>query len=484
MANLHARPVRRYIQWLDGAYTMLALDLFRYRQVEYDKYFYEAESILKLYALFGMKIILSDVQVIDSPVLLRLFSSSDFRKNYLTTDKGKAFFGMSARIEEEKSLTFGQRRIRIANSGLVRASRVHWISSPPEWTELINRFATRFKDEEIDLNREVEDNNSDFSKLRSQFVGYEWVLQGLLYSVDHFEHTEMVSVLPSRQVQPKTMYEILLGDMEDTNIPDEAKIPIGETIRFIDKYVDRERRQYKAEVWIKAREIYKEDPEMCRLIMQNSHIGWDQSVQRTILADGVSLKRLPFAMNPELFQERVTDLFLPKLRSGDKYVIPGLKIKTPLLNLDWDFGKMTWKDVAEASRATAETAEEYQRALNAYKVDDESSVEAVFYATWNHVNALSRELARLQCSKLDKNLSPYFWVLARGVIIAIGLLTQAELGNLVKYFAIAPDIFLNIRNDYLQYKYANTLNEVAISFSTDAMRSSLDEETQNKITTE
>jgi len=93
-AESTASPNRLYAHWLDGEWLRIAHPI----SVEGRSLTVQgvAEGALKLHALFGTRIALSDVQLTDSPVVVRLFANPDFRE-YLKHDSG---FLTSSQIPE------------------------------------------------------------------------------------------------------------------------------------------------------------------------------------------------------------------------------------------------------------------------------------------------------------------------------------------------------------------------------------------------
>ena len=104
--------MRLYAQWLHGAYFKLALS--EGRGIREPQLFEATIAVLKLHALFGTRIVLSDVQVIDSPIVLRLFADSSFR-SFLR--KHPYFLELVAYPEKVTEPT----RYSIATAGLRRA---------------------------------------------------------------------------------------------------------------------------------------------------------------------------------------------------------------------------------------------------------------------------------------------------------------------------------------------------------------------------
>ena len=126
-------PDRLYAHWLDGEWQKIAYPVVvegsdsSLRDI--------AEGALKLHALFGTRIGISDVQLSDSEVMLRLFATPEFRK-YLASDE--EFLTLVAHPRDGIS----DPRLARATRGIARSFEPGWMTSLPNVdVDTIRRFA-------------------------------------------------------------------------------------------------------------------------------------------------------------------------------------------------------------------------------------------------------------------------------------------------------------------------------------------------------
>ena len=133
---------RIYAHWLDPE-----LFSFRFPPITpFETRLDETEDLLKLHALFGYSICLSDVQLIDSLIILRLFSREDFR-DFIWSDcfRGDADLTFLRLVSRSSDWDLGTQQLRVLMNGLARSLCPDWQSSSFETPEFTRAVATAFK---------------------------------------------------------------------------------------------------------------------------------------------------------------------------------------------------------------------------------------------------------------------------------------------------------------------------------------------------
>lgn len=172
--------MRRYPQWLHGAFIQLACELPGVSKLELLQ---QNEGIIKLHALFGTELLISDVQLIDSPTTLQLFNNKSF-VNYLI--ENKQFIKLVAR--PEKIVT--SEAFSIASSGFQRAIKEGWTSSvfsDPDATKALGYAILEAG--QVDLSKQLRDSQSAFHKITKKWPDRKLLLEGMLRGVAHFAST-------------------------------------------------------------------------------------------------------------------------------------------------------------------------------------------------------------------------------------------------------------------------------------------------------
>jgi hypothetical protein len=213
-----------YAHWLDPEYlTWRARSIFDMRQRQQ-----KIETLLKMHAVIGDCIRLSDVQLTDSLAILTLFNNPDFRQ---FVDAFPDFFSLRSRPATEFD-KIGSEQLATVLNGLGRALGQGWFSSTFENVEVVRDIAKKFASvtNEEDAIRAC---NSLLRNLPQERVS------GLLYGVRHF------CSVPDRVTSCKdsgSFYDTVLAEAENRLIREGASTDlIKSTLRFVEKYPDKER---------------------------------------------------------------------------------------------------------------------------------------------------------------------------------------------------------------------------------------------------
>ena len=120
----------RHTQWLDAAYNdiILSYPSSTPRDQLSLRLYSTSDAILKLYSLWGYKIVLSDMQTLLSPIIVPLFDDVEFREVYLPKDP--EFLALRAWLDKSPERAEDARQM-VASAALRRAHHPNWIANCP-----------------------------------------------------------------------------------------------------------------------------------------------------------------------------------------------------------------------------------------------------------------------------------------------------------------------------------------------------------------
>jgi hypothetical protein len=261
--------MRVYAHWLDGEYrkALTGVDIRRPQAPEDET----AERIVKTIALFGGTLVPSDAQLVDSPVLWRLFSNNGFRQ-FVQSDK--KFLELVAHPVTRGS----DYRWSITTAGLQKAIIAGRIASPMFDG---NAIVSLFRDI-IEAGPSV-----DLTALLGR-------RRGTLDSDALFGFTELFRYFTSaspRVAEPligrpsDTLYSILERALDNPFLAGEDRRQVESTVALINKRVDKDRRSRRAVIYDNLDPLVPADVDAWKLIVQ----AWNVAAQRTVCDTGGSI---------------------------------------------------------------------------------------------------------------------------------------------------------------------------------------------------
>jgi hypothetical protein len=444
--------IPKYLQWLGSAYIQLILADSPHMNLK--RLHENIETYIKFNAILGTKILLNDVQIISSAQLLNLFASRDFRNNFL--QHNPEFFTLKAWVQDNPN----PKQFDITVSGLERTKNKVWRADPTEVTPAVKKIALNILDnKQLDITKEIHDKQSIFNLAVSDLPQYEKQLTGMLYCLDHFAYGHKVPVLQATN-KPVSLYTVLSELIEGDKISEEMKINLIKTKDFIDEHIENESdRGMQSKIFTEAEKYYGDTRNLgCRIVKNNTHQAWTEAVLRTIDSESESLGFLSESVDIGVQINRPTDILVPVTNENGKYMVENLSFRKPLLWIDWDPAKLTWKKVNEICEETSESAEELQMSMIKYNPTDNSTVEALGYALEKHIEKVGNILA---ADKPSPRLPGWLWAVGSFlVIVAPGTILE-NIGHGLILTQLAEAYWVHMREKTLKYDIQNVLRKAA-----------------------
>jgi hypothetical protein len=393
--------VRLYASWLDGEY--LRLTASRRPNVETS-----IENLIKLHALFGNTLLLSDIQVTDCSVVQHLFASEAFRKfAYQRPD----LFELVAR---SRGTRVSDPFVR-ATSGLYRASMTGWESSsltdPRPLVDLAETI--------LALEQQTDDLALVARPVLDRWPNVADQLVGVVETINFFT-TVGRSSDPATNVPSSSYFDILerLRDVSDLMPQDEATLE--NAINFVEMYAaDNERPLYRSPVRRELRRLQGGLEGERGAIWHTVVAAWNYALQETLGAQGGSIGYLPSAVPVAAYLDNATDAFV-HVRGQE---LPNeLGYRPVVVHFPWDLGSLSWNVISTAVSETTSTREAFQSTL---LKDDEA---AIANAVREHTGALVSQIS----PEPPTRIANWVWVVAGGVLVVFGqapVVAGAELGR-------------------------------------------------------
>lgn len=356
-AETKKKDVRLYAHWLDGEWQKIAYPITVSQQ--FMSLHRAGEGWLKLHALFGTRVALSDVQLTDSPILLKLFADPEFRE-YLKHDSG--FLTLVA--YPRPGFNRLTERLGRATRGLDRAQRNGWKTSLPGITvDEIKRFSDPILsiNSEPDTAKWLKDKSSGPARVIASLPHHRELLEGMLHGICHFvRNTGGASETPLRS-EPRFYTDFLVEVLNSNGLGREEYNALENVWLEIEKrwVLDPDARKNRSAL-LHALETKEPDrskwpPEWHRIWNTVVH-AWNENVSTTVGADRSSISELPEAIIP--FRGTISDIVEQE---------PGglLKARMPKNNpfLSFDPATLTWKEIYEIVKHTRSLRKRFQSSL-------------------------------------------------------------------------------------------------------------------------
>jgi hypothetical protein len=380
--------VRTYAYWFDGSYRAALTGVTPDTLVPGDR---ECERLLKTYALFGAGFELSDIQVVDNPVLWRQFRSAGFRR-FLAGDRD--FLHLAVRPLKETG-----DRWRLAATGLERALIAGRIGSPLHDPLSILRVA----EEIVTGGPHCDLTGVLHTHARSPDAE---PLEGFIELFRYFVEDGRIATPPVSRPNG-TYFEVLERALEEPSLSGTDRAMVRATVDHITNNIhDPEARAKRHSVWKTLDLSRPRDRAMWKLVCQ----AWNVAAQGYVSPDGgltSSLEDIPIAA----YVNRPVELMLPRGSMTGKSQ-PAPRSPSVQLLLKWEPGALDWGDIARVCEDTsgAEARLALQQALRADQTE----------AAHDAVRRLSDIVAKVTSDGIKSPISPWVWVVGEPLILLWG----------------------------------------------------------------
>lgn len=340
---------RFYAHWLDGEIMhprcVVRSELVsRWRKIV---------GLLKMHAIFGDCICLSDVQLIDSRVLLWLFSQADFR---IFLEQNPSFFRLVGRPTDK--LDLGTEKLAIVGAGLGRSLNESWISSTFDPPQVTTEFAEAFKGlkNEGEARWALTNQKGPFKKLVESYSGPEKdLLAGMVQALYHFAVRVPDKVEPPQEKAKSLSYYEVLQKARDEHGLD----MVSNTLSFVENNAAN---KYQRSPAVVAFENAGLDHDGNRVKYLNVIQAWNMGVSSTVNAeyDSVFSFRqvypLPLLLGPI---SEFTDEIPASI--GDRDLFESIDRVT------WHPADLSWLTVAEVTDKCCQKILAYQDSIGGPK---------------------------------------------------------------------------------------------------------------------
>lgn len=260
-----SRQYRRYLQSLDSA--AFRLEREENRQFAEATLLRQREEVVKLHALFGGSLAITNLNPVDSLPVVALFESEPFR-NFLAGHP--SFLQVVDVYRSSKNLD----RRRIMNDALDRVLEPEFVSSfiPTDPTAQIELARALLDARTIDPGMMFVDRRKDrVGGILARWPEHAARLSAVVYAVDHFVNDRNAPVALSEDPAPDRFYGLLKEalDLSDAEMPSKDRERVEHTIDFIDdKIKDTWARGVQSVVFAEGESYRREilsDVKCCRL---------------------------------------------------------------------------------------------------------------------------------------------------------------------------------------------------------------------------
>lgn len=349
---LESFPTGLYAHWLDGEWLKIAHPI----TVEGSSGTLAdiAEGGLKLHALFGTRIGISDIQLTDSEATLKAFADPEFR-DYLKIDPN--FITLISSPPRGVTDTDLAR----ATSGLYRAcSQPHWRTSLPSVREeVIKRFGDAILSSEEVLPAEcLLDSTKGPGSVIQNCPEHRETLEGILHGVHFFAHGRgRIASQPNRS---RSYIEWLIQFLNTPGLPNEHYNAFESLCESIALWVPDESKRYARSSLNSALECKEPDrnkwPLEYHKLWQSAVHAWNSNVCENLGTGRSSILPLPYALVGD--RSRVTDAAGPFEVSDD---LIRNRFESSMLTFDPTI--LSWRVIAEIRKEHQELQQRLQVAL-------------------------------------------------------------------------------------------------------------------------
>ncbi|WP_126900578.1 hypothetical protein [Streptomyces sp. WAC 01325] len=392
--------MRLYAHWLDGEYVRLKTLDSEVSPVG------EAERLLKFHALFGNTVTLSDVQLIDSHVVLNLFSEEGFVR-YLKDHKD--FLEIAARPDGDET------RFTVATAGLRR-----FVGSPGRTSSRFGQPDVIQAIAEIVLSRQASDpyeilnHRGPSGKILDRFSEFRDDILAMLEAVHHF-CTQGHWSTPSPVHNPLTHYDVLIKVANSSGLSPTHEAQVQTAIQFIDKHAERGTREYRSSVLRLLDQV--EWPQEHKTIAHTVVSAWNCAVEQTASPDGGSVGPLSASAPLAAYLSDPIDAVFDMSHENEVSMFERFK-EQMVSFLPGDPLVLSWGRIHTIVNETEETRRAYQAAIR------DGAADVIREALSQHVRAITPLLA----GPAQDPFPSHVWVMALGGGAAVAVMGHPEIG--------------------------------------------------------
>ncbi|MGW1930481.1 hypothetical protein [Streptomyces sp. NPDC001919] len=328
-----------YAHWLDGEHLRVS---------GWSPQDTSLAVMLKIQALLGHTVVLSDVQLIDSHAVQALFETEDFRSFVR---------GCPSFLRCTTAAPAGSDPFALVTTGLKRALEPGWLSSSFDTAEPLVRLS------EAVLERGGANPGPLFARGTALGSRYEEGgairrrLEAVAWTLHHFSREAGVPLGTSVVTRPSSYHDVLEEVAALPGLPARDYAPVEHTLAFLDAHVEPADRHRRSVLFARLEAM---DSPHATAIWNTATQAWNAAVQRTLGTDGASPRSLPQAADIGLYLGHPTDaLFEP---AGPEATGAGAHTMAPdrlaaVAGLSWqDIAKIHQDETVTRQRDAFQTA--------------------------------------------------------------------------------------------------------------------------------
>ena len=308
------------------------------------------ERSLKVHALRGDTLILSDIQLIDSPIVYRLFARDDFRQ-FLRDFP--SFMQVVARPSR------GNGRYPIVSRSLERTTRRGWIPSGVKIPGLIADLSslileTGWVDPDIWQTR-------NGKRLLATAGEHRNDLRGIVHCLDHFANggRDVVVKAPAASAS-ETFYDVLVELRNRVDLQPEHRQQIEDTLDWIQGNLEPDDWSFRSAV-ITGIGGAARTPQQ-QMIWNTVNQAWNSAVETTIDPDAGSTGYLPYSPPIGVYRHTPYNGLLAIDTPAGRAPLAMPFLRNRLTSVSWDPLTMSWTTLREIATATSSERLDFQNA--------------------------------------------------------------------------------------------------------------------------
>jgi hypothetical protein len=331
--------VRVYAHWLDGGFVA-ALD-GRVGMLE---------RSLKVHALLGDTLVLSDIQLIDSPLIYQLFAKEDFRQFLRDFPGFMQVVGQSTR---------GNDRYSIVTRGLERATRKGWVPSGVRAPGLVTALSR------VILEKGRVDpgiwQSRDVKRLLAGAGEYAGDIQGILNCLDHFANGDR-DVIVGTPPDPaaETFYDVLIELRDRTDLAPDHRRQVESTLDWVEANLEPDEWPFRSPVithvggppWTPEQQMIR------NTVLQ----AWNCAVEANLDPDAGSTGYLPYSPPIGVYRYIPYNGLLTIDKSSGRLPQIAFSLQGRIRSVSWDPLAMSWSRLRQVATATSDERFAFQNA--------------------------------------------------------------------------------------------------------------------------
>lgn len=300
------------------------------------------ERSLKVHALLGDTLVLSDVQLIDSPVVFRLFAKEGFRQ-FL-----RDFPGFMQVVAQP---THGNDRYSIVARSLERATREGWVSSSVKVPGLLAEFSRiilekGWVDPDIWQSREGK-------RLLANAGEHASDIRAILNCLDHFANGDRdVIVRAPPDSASETFYDVLIELRNRTDVEPEHRRQVEGTLDWIQANLGSDDWAFRSPVITRiGSSPWTPEQQMIRNTVNQA---WNCAVETTIDPEAGSTSYLPYSPPIGVYRHTPYNSLLTVAKPSGRLSQIMSSLQGRIRSVSWDPLAMNWTRLREIATATSD----------------------------------------------------------------------------------------------------------------------------------